>query len=198
MNLAIYDFTPFANELPKFNLKLLLNIEDLNNAIFDEVFNILKPHQQEQYLIFKESEEAKSYREYRSTQLPYIDFNNLPEILDDGLLQKIIVYKKNNELRRVVYDLLSEEQKVQIKQYEIQNPELKITEEIKEAEETHERKRYPHKFNGNMGEPANADEFVLMFGVNPFTHEPETIKSFYEKYAINPNDGTISPKEKKE
>lgn len=52
-------FNHIKDELPEFNLKLLLNIEDLNNSIFDEVINILKPHQLEQYIAFKESEEAK-------------------------------------------------------------------------------------------------------------------------------------------
>jgi hypothetical protein len=71
MIFAIYDFTPFKNELPEFNLKLLLNIDDLNNSIFDGVFNILKPHQQEQYIFFKDTEKAKRYRDERNAKFPY-------------------------------------------------------------------------------------------------------------------------------
>jgi hypothetical protein len=53
--------------LPEFNLKLLLNIEDLNNIIFDEVFTILSPQQQEQYIVFRTSEEAEKYRKERNS-----------------------------------------------------------------------------------------------------------------------------------
>lgn len=198
MTLAIYDFTPFANELPKFNLKLLLNIEDLNNSIFDEVFNILKPHQQEQYIVFKDSEEAKKYREERNSKLPYIDFNNLPEVLDDVLLEKIMSYKKDRYLRRMIHDLLSEEQNYQITQHERKDRELITKEEIKRVDEAFEKKRNERKFNGNMGEPGNAGEFILMYGVNPFTKEPETIENFYKIYTMDPKTGMPVPKEKNE
>lgn len=50
---------------------------------------------------------------------------------------------------------------------------------------------------GNMGGPSNADEYVLRYGRNPFTGEPETIESFYEKYTIT-KKGDIIPKEKHE
>lgn len=198
MNLAIYDFTPFADELPKFNLRLLLNIEDLNNSIFDEVYNILRPHQQEQYVVFKASEEAENYREYRNTKLPYINFNNLPEVLDNVLLQKIILYKKNRELRRVVYDLLSKEQKAQIIQYESLEHDLKTKEEIKEVEDSLEKKRNVRKFNGNMGEPGTVDEYILRYGVDPRTGKLETIENFFKKYTIDPKTGDPIPKEKNE
>lgn len=81
MIFAIYDFTPFKDELPKFNLKELLNIEDLNNSIFNEVFNILKPHQQEQYMIFKKSEEAKKYREDRDIRHLMLILKIYPKLL---------------------------------------------------------------------------------------------------------------------
>lgn len=48
---------------------------------------------------------------------------------------------------------------------------------------------------GNMGEPENADEYVLRYGRNPFTHEPETIESFNEKYTIDPQTGDPVPKD---
>lgn len=46
-------FNHIEDQLPDFNLKLLLNIEDLNNDIFDEVFDVLNPAQQEQYNLSK-------------------------------------------------------------------------------------------------------------------------------------------------
>lgn len=168
MTLAIYDFTPFAKEPPKFNLRLLLNIEDLNNSIFDEVFNnILKPHQQEQYIVFKDSEEAKKYREERNSKLPYIDFNNLPEVLDDVLLEEIMSYKKDRYLRRMIHDLLSEEQNYQITQHERKDRELITKEEIKRVDEAFEKKRNERKINGNMGESSTVDEYILRYGVGP-------------------------------
>lgn len=198
MNLALYNFTPYANELPEFNLKLLLNIEDLNNAIFDEVFNTLRPQQQEQYIVFKNSEKAKIYREYRNAEFPYVDFNNLPEILDDALLQKIMLYKEDTVLRRVVHDLLSTEHKNQITRYESSEHYFKTQEEIKKVEDDNERKRNTRKFNGNMGEPDTVTSFILEYGVNPLTLKPETIKSFYEKYTIDPKTGDPVLKQKKE
>ena len=99
-------FNHIKDELPDFNLKLLLNIEDLNNSIFNEVFNILKPQQQKQYIIFKASEEARKYRKERNATLPYVDFNNLPEVFDHKLLQKIMLYQKDGEVRDAIYDLI--------------------------------------------------------------------------------------------
>ena len=52
---AINYFNYVKENLSDFKLRLLLNIEDLNNSIFNEVFNILKPHQQEEFITFKES-----------------------------------------------------------------------------------------------------------------------------------------------
>lgn len=48
-----------------------------------------------------------------------------------------------------------------------------------------------------MGEPGNAGEFILMYGVNPFTKEPEIIKSSYEKYTLDSKTGMSVPKENK-
>ncbi|MDV7698682.1 hypothetical protein N6B72_17290 [Chryseobacterium soli] len=206
MNLAIYDFTPFANELPKFNLRLLLNIEDLNNAIFDEVYNILRPHQQEQYIVFKESEEAKNYREYRNTKLPYIDFNNLPEIFDDILLEKIMLYQKDGETRRAIEDSLSEDHKGQIARFE-----SKIFEEEKARkralmtdEDKRREKEWWDKYNadpiprfmGNVGEPDTVTSYIIKYGVDPRTGKPETIEGFNETYTIDPQTGDPVPKEK--
>lgn len=207
MIFAIYDFTPLKNELPEFNLKLLLNIEDLNNSIFNEVFNILTPEQQEQYIVFKESEEAKKYRKERNAQLPYVDFNNLPAIFDDNLLQKIILYKKDGEVRRAIYDLLSEDHKGQIAQweYKIREEEKAQKRALMSDEEKRKEKEWWDQYNadpkprfmGNMGEPGNADEYVVRYGRNPFTGEPETVESFYKKYTIT-ETGEIVPKEKNE
>lgn len=143
---AINYFNHSNDKLPKFNLKLLLNIKDLNNSIFDEVFNILKPHQQEQYIAYKISDEAKRYREERNAQLPYIDFNNLPEVFNDDLLRKVMAYQKDGEVREAVYDSLTEEHKDQIAQFE-----RKIYEEEKAKKRalmTDEEKRREEKRNG--------------------------------------------------
>ncbi|MFN4364442.1 hypothetical protein [Chryseobacterium hispalense] len=118
MIFAIDDFAYIENELSEFKFKLLLNIEDLNNPIFDEVFNSLKPHQQEQYLAYKTSEDAQNYRKERNEKLPYVDFSNLPEVLDDALLQKVMLYQKDGEVRRAIFDALSEDHKTQISQLE--------------------------------------------------------------------------------
>jgi hypothetical protein len=199
-------FNHIKDELPEFNLKLLLNIEDLNNSIFNEVFNTLKPQQQEQYIIFKGSEEAKKYRKERNAKLPYVDFNSLPEVFDDKLLQKIIRYQEEGEVGCAIYDCLSENHKSQIAQYEwkIYEEEKAKRRALMSEEEKRKEKEWwdqyekdpKPRFMGNMGEPANADEYVLRYGRNPFTGEPETVKSFYEKYTIDPH-GTIIPKENK-
>ncbi|GAA5083622.1 hypothetical protein GCM10023210_02470 [Chryseobacterium ginsengisoli] len=194
MTLAIFDFTPFKDELPEFNLKLLLNIEDLNNSIFDEVFGILKPHQQTQYIAYKDSERAEKYRKKRNSKLPYVDFNNLPEILDDVLLQKILLYKKYKDLRRVIYDLLSKDQKDQIIQYESEGNELVTNEEIEIISKVFEKKRTERKFMGNMGEPGTVDEYILIYGVDPRTGQPESIENFFKKYTIDPKTGRPVPK----
>lgn len=200
-------FNHIKDELPGFNLKLLLNIEDLNNSIFDEVFNILKPNQQEQYIAFKDSEEAKKYRKERNAKLPYVDFNNLPEVFDNVLLQKVILYQKDGETGEAIYDLLSEDHKGQIARFEskIYEEEKAKRRALMTDEEKRKEKEWWDKYNadptprfmGNMGEPGNADEYVLRYGRNPFTHEPETIESFYEKYAID-ETGKIIPKKSNE
>lgn len=201
-------FNHIKDELPGFNLKLLLNIEDLNNSIFDEVFNILKPNQQEQYIIFKDSEDAKIYRKERNAKLPYVDFNNLPEVFDNVLLQKVILYQKVGETGEAIYDLLSEDHKDQIAQFE-----RKIYEEEKAKKRalmTDEDKRKEKewwdqynanpkpRFRGNMGEPGTVDEYILRYGVDPRTGKPETIENFFKNYTIDPKTGMPIPKEKNE
>ncbi len=207
MIFAIYDFTPLKNELPEFSLKLLLNIEDLNNSIFNEVFNILTPEQQEQYIVFKESEEAKKYRKERNAKLPYVDFNNLPKVFDDVLLQKVILYQKDGEVGGAIYDSLSEDHKSQIAHWEhkIREEEKAQKRALMSDEEKRKEKEWWDQYNadpkprfmGNMGEPGNADEYVVRYGRNPFTGEPETVESFYKKYTIT-ETGEIVPKEKNE
>ena len=202
---AIHYFKYNKYELSKFKLKLLFNIEDLNNSIFDEVFNILTPQQQEQYFVFKASEEAGKYRKERNSKLPYVDFNTLPEVFDDKLLKKIIHYQEEGEISGAIYDLLSEDHKVQIARYdspiydeEKAKSRVRMSEEEKRKEkewwDLYNTNSQP-RFMGNMGEPANADEYVLRYGIDPFTGKPETVKSFYEKYTIDPH-GTIIPKDK--
>jgi hypothetical protein len=206
MIFAIDDFAYIKNELSEFKLKLLLNIEDLNNSIFDEVFNSLKPHQQEQYLVYKESEEAKKYREERNATLPYVDFNNLPETFDDDLLQKIMLYQKDGEIRGAIFDSLSDEHQLQITQLEWKMRDEKeaqrrasLTEdERKKEDESWERfLNDPNPgFQGNIGEPDTVTSYILKYGVNPLTQKPETIESFYEKYTIDSKTGDPIPKEK--
>jgi hypothetical protein len=176
---AIDFFTYIKEELPEFNLKLLLNIEDFNNSISNQVFDSLKPYQQEQYNIFKISEEAKKYREGRNTKLPYVDFNNLPEKLDESLLEKIMLYQKEGEVREALFDSLSEEHIGQIVQFK-----SKIYEEEKARERalmTDEEKRKEKewwdnynadptpRFFGNMGEPDTVEGYIAKYGVDPRT-----------------------------
>jgi hypothetical protein len=47
-----------------------------------------------------------------------INFNNFPKIFDHILLEKIRLYQKDGETRRAIEDLLSEEHKSQIAQFE--------------------------------------------------------------------------------
>lgn len=200
-------FNHIKDELPEFNLKLLLNIEDLNNSIFDEVINILKPHQLEQYIAFKESEEAKKYRKERNTKLPYVDFNNPPKVFDDVLLQKVILYQKDGEVGGAIYDSLSEDHKSQIALFnsKIYEEEKAKKRALMSDEEKRKEKEWWDQYNadpkprfmGNMGELGNADEYVVRYGRNPFTGEPETVESFYKKYIIT-ETGEIAPKENKE
>lgn len=208
MIFATYSFTPFKNELPEHYLKLLLNIEDLNPSIYDEVFAVLTPPQQEQYLVFKASEEAEKYREERNLELPYIDFNNLPEIFDDELLQKMRVYDQNNEVRDAIFDLLSEDHKGQIARFnsKIYEEEKAQRRALMSDEEKRKEKEWwdnyyadPNpRFFGNMGEPDTVTGYILKYGVNPMTGEPETAESFHEKYTIDPQTGKPVPKENKE
>ncbi|WPO92591.1 hypothetical protein [Chryseobacterium sp. HR92] len=208
MIFAIYDFTPFKDELPKFNLKELLNIEDLNNSIFNEVFNILKPHQQEQYISFKKSEEAKKYREDRNIRLPYVDFKNLPETLDNILLEKIMAYQKEGEVRDAIFDLISEDHKGQIArfEYKIREEEEAKRRALMSDEEKRKEKEWWDKYDadptprfmGNVGEPDTVTSYIIKYGVNPLTREPETIESFQKKYTIDPKTGDPVPRKKNE
>ncbi|SMP13245.1 hypothetical protein [Chryseobacterium profundimaris] len=200
-------FNHIEDQLPDFNLKLLLNIEDLNNDIFDEVFDVLNPAQQEQYNLFKGSEEAKKYRQERNMQLPYIDFNKLPEKLDNALLQKVMLYQKDGEIRRAIFDALSEDHKTQISQLE-----NKIYEEEKEKRRalmTEDEKRKEKewwdkydagptpRFMGNLFEPATVYEYILKYGIDPRNGNPETGESFQKKYTYN-SKGEIIPREKED
>lgn len=207
MIFAIYDFAYIQDELDEFDLKLLLNIEDLNNAIFNEVFNTLKPHQKGQYIVYKASEEAKKYQKERNKTLPYVDFSNLPEVLDDNLLQKVMKYQKDGEVRRAVFDALSEDHKTQISQLEKKKYEEEkakrralMTEEEKRREkewwDKYDADPKP-RFMGNLFEPATVYEYILKYGVDPRNGNPETGESFQKKYTYNSN-GEIIPREKKE
>lgn len=208
MIFAIHDFTHIKNELPEFNLKLLVNIEDLNNAIYDEVFAVLTPPQQEQYNVYKASDEAKEYRKERDAEFPFVDFSSLPETFDDDLLQKIMIYQKDGEVRRAIYDALSEDHKGQMARF---NAKLREKEKArKRALMTDEEKRKEQewwdnynadpnpRFFGNMGEPDTVTGYILKYGYNPTTLEKETIESFEKKYTIDPKMGDPIPRENKE
>lgn len=208
MIFAIHDFTHIKNELPEFNLKLLVNIEDLNNAIYDEVFAVLTPPQQEQYNVYKASDEAKEYRKERDAEFPFVDFSSLPETFDDDLLQKIMIYQKDGEVRRAIYDALSEDHKGQMARF---NAKLREEEKArKRALMTDEEKRKEQewwdnynadpnpRFFGNMGEPDTVTGYILKYGYNPTTLEKETIESFEKKYTIDPKMGDPIPRENKE
>ncbi|MBX2950356.1 MAG: hypothetical protein KF704_13840 [Crocinitomicaceae bacterium] len=208
MIFAIHDFTHIKNELPEFNLKLLVNIEDLNNAIYDEVFAVLTPPQQEQYNVYKASDEAKEYRKERDAEFPFVDFSSLPETFDDDLLQKIMIYQKDGEVRRAIYDALSEDHKGQMARF---NAKLREEEKArKRALMTDEEKRKEQewwdnynadpnpRFFGNMGEPDTVTGYILKYGYNPITLEKETIESFEKKYTIDPKTGDPIPRENKE
>lgn len=208
MIFAIDDFTPFKNELPEFNLRLLLNIEDLNNAIFEEVFAVLTPPQQEQYRIYKTSEEAQKYREERNAELPYIDFSSLPETFDEDLLQKISVYQNEGEVRRAIFDSLSEDHIGQMARFnaKIREEEKARSRALMSDEEKRKEQEWWDNYNadptprffGNMGEPDTVTGYILKYGFNPITREPETIESFNQKYTIDPKTGDPIPKENQE
>ncbi|MPT33873.1 MAG: hypothetical protein E2604_01990 [Flavobacterium sp.] len=208
MIFAIDYFTPFKNELPEFNLRLLLNIEDLNNAIFDEVFAVLTPLQQEQYSVYKASEEAQKYREERNAELPYIDFSSLPETFDEDLLQKIRIYQNKGEVRRAIYDSLSEDHKGQMARFnsKIREEEKARSRALMSDEEKRKEQEWWDNYNadptprffGNMGEPDTVTGYILKYGFNPITREPETIESFNQKYTIDPKTGDPIPKENQE
>lgn len=207
MIFAIDDFAYIKNELDEFDLKLLLNIEDLNNPIFDEVFNSLKPHQQEQYLAYKTSEEAQKYRKERNEKLPYVDFSNLPEVLDDALLQKVMMYRKDGEVRRAIFDALSEDHKTQISQLEneIYEEEKEKRRALMTEDEKRKEKEWWDKYDadptprfmGNLFEPATVYEYILKYGIDPRNGNPETGESFQKKYTYNAN-GEIIPREKED
>jgi hypothetical protein len=207
MIFAIDDFAYIKNELDEFDLKLLLNIEDLNNPIFDEVFNSLKPHQQEQYLAYKTSEEAQKYRKERNEKLPYVDFSNLPEVLDDALLQKVMMYRKDGEIRRAIFDALSEDHKTQISQLEnkIYEEEKEKKRDLMTEDEKRKEKEWWDKYDadptprfmGNLLEPATVYEYILKYGIDPRNGNPETGESFQKKYTYNAN-GEIIPREKED
>lgn len=201
-------FEPFKNELPDYRLKFLVNIEDFNNIIFDEVFAVLKPNQQAQYVAYRASEEAEKYRAERNAELPYVDFDNLPEILDEELLEKLLFYDNNCDVRDILDDLLSHEQLTQIAQL---NCKKRDEEKARErAMMTDEEKRKEQewwdnynadpnpRFFGNIGEPDTVTSYILKYGYNPITLEKETIESFEKKYIIDPKTGNPIPRENKE
>ncbi len=210
MIIAKYEFEPYKNDLPEHCLKLLVNIEDLNNAIYDEMFAALTPLQQEQYLVYKTTEEAKEYRKERDTELPYVDFDNLPKFLDEALLEKFLVYFKELEVRTAIIDLLSIIHSAQIWELYVQRKEEEQTrkyalmsfEEQKEEKNRIRREEYLAKseprFQGNMGEPDTVTGYILKYGYNPITLEKETIESFEKKYTIDPKTGNPIPRENKE
>lgn len=208
MIFAIYDFTYIKNELPEFNLRLLVNIEDLNNAIFEEVLAVLTPSQQEQYSVYKVSEEVQKYREERNAELPYVDFSSLPETFDDDLLQKIMLYQKDGAVRGAVYDSLSEDHKGQMARFEskIREEEKARNRALMSDEEKRKEQEWWDNYNadptprffGNMGEPDTVTGYILKYGFNPITREPETIESFEKKYTIDPKTGNPIPKANKE
>jgi hypothetical protein len=206
MIFAIYDFSHIQNKLDEFDLKLLLNIEDLNHIIFDEVFNSLKTHQQEQYLAYKSSYEAEQYQKERNKILPHVDFGNLPEVLDDALLKKVMMYQKDGEVRRAVFDALSEDHKTQISQLEWKirdEREAKrraslTEEERKKEDESTIGFNDPREFLGNIFEPGTVDEYILRYGIDPRTGKPETIENFFKNNTIDPRTGQITSKENKE
>jgi len=174
---AIDHFAYVEDELSKSKLKLLLNLEDLNNRCFIEVFKILKPHQKEQYAIFQKSGEAQAYRKERNEKLPYVDFNHLPEVLDDIILEKIMHYQKDGEIREAVYDLLSQGHKGQIARFDWNIYEEEKTrkralmtdeEKRKEQEAKDNVDSAPH-FQGNMGEPDTVEGYIAKYGVDPRT-----------------------------
>lgn len=205
---APHYFTHLKNELPEFKLNLLLNIGDLNPSIFGEVFAVLTPQQQEQYLVFELSDAAAKYREERNAALPYIDFKHLPEVFDDDLLQKILLYQKDVAVREAVYDLLSEAHKDQIDRWNAELYEAKKA--AKRALMSDEEKRKEQecwdnynadpepRFFGNMGEPDTVTGYILKYGVNPLTLKPETIESFHKQYTIDPKTGDSIPKDNNE
>ncbi len=102
-----------------------------------------------------------------------------------------MLHQKDGETRRAIEDSLSEEHKDQIARFESKIYEEEKTRRwylMSDEEKTKEKERWDNyntdatpRFMGNMGEPGNADEYVLRYGRNPFTGEPETIKSFYKK-----------------
>lgn len=200
-------FNHIEDQLPDFNLKLLLNIEDLNNDIFDEVFDVLNLAQQEQYKLFKGSEEAKKYRQERNMKLPYIDFNKLPEKLDNALLKKVMLYQKDGEIRRAIFDALSEDHKTQISQLEnkIYEEEKEKKRDLMTEDEKRKEKEWWDKYDadptprfmGNLLEPATVYEYILKYGIDPRNGNPETGESFQKKYTYNAN-GEIIPREKED
>lgn len=210
MIIAKYEFEPYQNELPEHCLKILVNLEDLNNAIYGEVFAALTPQQQAQYLVYKTTEEAKKYRKERDAELPSIDFDNLPEFLDEALLEKLLVYDKKTEVRVAIIDWLSIAHSAQLAELYVQRKEeeqarkyaLMSFEEQKEEMNRIRREEYLAKqeprFQGNMGEPDTVTSYILQYGFNPITREPETSESFHKKYTIDPQTGKPIPRENKE
>ncbi|MFP9113036.1 hypothetical protein ACLI1A_03795 [Flavobacterium sp. RHBU_3] len=203
MIFAIDFFSQNSIELDKNELKLLLNIEDLNNIIFNEVLNSLSQYKQEQYIAYKESEQAKTYREERDAKLPYVDFNHLPKILDDVLLHKILLYQEDGLVRLAISDSLSHKHKTQITKLEWklsdqeeEERRASLTDEERKAEDDWKERirNNPTAFYGNIAEPDNADSYILKYGINPYTNEPETIESFYAKYTIDTKTGKFIPK----
>ncbi|MFP9113035.1 hypothetical protein ACLI1A_03790 [Flavobacterium sp. RHBU_3] len=196
-------FSDNESELSKYKLKMLLNIEDLNNTIYNEVFNLLGQDQQEQYIAYKESEEAKAYRGERDAKLPYVDFSHLPETLDDVLLHKILLYQEDGAVSGAIFDSLSQQHLTQIAQLETKLRDEKekerrasLTDEERKAEDDWKERirNNPTAFYGNIAEPDNADSYILKYGINPYTNKPETIESFYAKCTIDTKTGKFIPK----
>ena len=107
-------------------------------------------------------------------------------MLDDALLKKVMMYQKDGEVRRAVFDALSENHKTQLSQLEWKmrdEREAKRRDSLTEKERKKEDESSigfndPKEFCGNIFEAGTVDEYILRYGVDPRTSKLKQLKTF--------------------
>jgi hypothetical protein len=167
-------FKDIKGELSPDHLEILLVMYDFKNPQLSEMLDFLISEQKAQFTEFQQSTQARQLRTFWVTHMPFVDFCDLPETLDDTLVNKIYAYYKRHIVWKGVSSMLTLSQLLQVtrKDSAVQREEYikmlaAMTEEEKqqEAEKWRKIKEDPiPRFYGNMGEPETREEYERKYG----------------------------------